>query len=155
MCPIDNQTRRKDWEPGWELRLLESVKRSGFSSATEFADSAPTIAHAELLSRLDTRYAPVQLTAVLMQEAADNDDVPRFARRMLAQYLRVAMPDGWGSPNEAFERAHAFGSWSAEFAPVLGRQRIENILEALVRSTPVAGWLALGPDDPLLVSAFS
>lgn len=156
MCPTgEPQARPKDWDDGWSDRLREAVQRAGFQSVTAFADTIPEASFTELAGRLDTRYAPVQLRAVLMQEAIDTGQLPRFGRRMLVEYIRRAMPKGWEEGSDPrFEKANAFSCWDVDFEPILGRSTVDQILSALEAAEPPLGWLPPGPDDELLVRAF-
>jgi hypothetical protein len=122
-------------------------------TATEFARNAPEATYEELARGLSPDIAPVQLEAVLQEEAVVSGDILGFLKDGLSRNLREYLPEGWKiGPDAEFQASKAYAMWVGalgEEYEALGRSAWRR-LRAL---QPPAGWLPT-LSDPLLEAAF-
>lgn len=151
----------KAWYGDWHGRILERVRRRGFSTVTQYAGECPGVSLWALARELGPDdVAAVQIRTVLIEEAIRNRTVPRALRDLLVRELRASLPGGWCAPLDGVARrevAGALASWKAEltiedrldcFDDEMTFEAGQRLLEAELPD----GWLPAGPDDPIIVA---
>jgi hypothetical protein len=147
----------------WPKALCGALSAKGFATATAYADSRPTASLDELADELGPEVTPIQVERKLVVEAEESATIERCARSLLARVLRSALPEGW--PREwkestddedcpLFRRAGAF--LSLEMAlPESCEGAVNRIRRVMDTADIPSGWLPSGPDDLILIEAFS
>ncbi|TMQ05474.1 MAG: NUDIX hydrolase [Deltaproteobacteria bacterium] len=151
------------WRGNWQERLYALVRKHGYASVTDYANSRPQATLLELANGLGPGdVAPVQIESRLVAEAQASGTMEQCARSLLARALRDALPEGWqrewhdipGDPNTpTFRKVGALSSLTAAL-PDAYELAIERVREALDAAGIPAGWLPTGPDDEILIEVF-
>jgi hypothetical protein len=144
----------------WRRTLMTQIRSRGFASATAYAESRPLLSLNNLVEDLGLPPAAAYgLERDLIDEAEQNGRMDQCARSLFVRDLRVELPDGWpapsdGDPTRLIQRAKAFASLAFAlpqvYAPAL--HRVRNAME---RADIPGGWLPTGPEDPVLMEAFT
>lgn len=147
--------RIPSWEGNWERRIRDRVGERHFASVTAFAESRPTATLVELADELGAEdVAAVQVEALLRDEARETSSIHRFARSMLVREVHHFFPDGWMRGDRVeWNRAGVWAKWVSR----LGQEQksaAERVWDSLESHVPL-GWLPSGPDDPIIMQAFT
>ena len=148
-------TDGRSWEGNWRVRLYEQVRKRGYDSLTAFAETRPTaslVALAEELGKDDIN--AVQVFSGLVAEAERSHQLTRLVRSQLVRELAQHLPGGWPAMLDdanRFSVAQALARWST-YTPETHEQRVDQVSDALLSSSPPPGWRPLGPDDELLLT---
>jgi hypothetical protein len=130
----------------------------GFQSVTHFLSCFPGEPYAAVAKRLGNEFAGLQLVRMQNEEAKSDEAVEALAMDSLARGLNRHLPAGWrhGARGD-FDTSGAFADWIVrlkQLSPGLGA-KANSVWSALEEFEPVVGWLPHGPDDDLVVRAFS
>jgi hypothetical protein len=147
------------WRGDWQERLTALLRARGFSSAREFAATAPTRSFVELAEDLGPgEVAAIQLQWRALDEAAGAGDVEGAARDLLVRTFHAMLPGGWSSPTTDRRRlAGAIAAWSSSVSSHLAeyKPRLVAMSHAMLAEDPFpTGWLPAVADDPVLVEFF-
>ena len=150
------------WRGDWKQRLQALLSSRGFSSAREFAATAPTKSFVELAEDLGPGdVAAVQLEWSALDEAKAAGDTEQIARDLLVRSLHGRLPAGWDTSRvddaAVMPRVHAISAWSSSISSHLPEYRplVRAMARTIMESDPFpTGWLPADPDDPLLVEFF-
>jgi len=148
-------TNGHSWDGNWKVRLYERVRARGYDSLTAFAEARPTASLAALAEELGEHDVnAVQLFSGLVAEAERSHQLTRLVRGQLVRELAQHLPTGWPAvldDENRFNVAHALARWST-YTPETHEQRVDQVSDALLSSSPPPGWRPLGPDDELLLT---
>lgn len=121
--------------------------RTGFKSATEFAESQPYSPPHELAEALGPAVRGTAIEAALIAEAVERDDLANYVRAGLVRELAHRLSEGWGSVS-AFSKIRAVVAVCTPLRLVTGlelepdlRRMGENVRSATVDPdwTPTSG----------------
>jgi hypothetical protein len=147
---------QKSWSGDWHARVLERVRRLGFSTVTQYAADRVGIWLVDLAKELGSDdVAGVQVMWVLVEEAIRTNTVPWVLRDLFVRWLREDLPHGWKHPLDDESRssvAGALAGWETELQDHLDEERVFKAGQELLNAELPAGWLPEGPDDPIIIA---
>jgi hypothetical protein len=147
------------WRGDWQGRLTSLLRDRGYSSAREFAATAPTKSFVDLANDLGPGdVAAIQLQWRALDEAKEANEVELAARDLLVRNFHAMLPTGWSSDAKERRRlAGAIAAWASSVGSHLTeyKPRLAEMARAMVSegAFPI-GWLPIDADDPILVEFF-
>lgn len=148
------------WEPGWQARLLDSVRAEGAHAVTDFLARFPGEPAIQVAKRLPGNVAAVQLELLQFEEAERAGRLRDAAKDAFCRLIRDNLKRGWGRGRHAeFNTASTYADWLSllEFRALHPELRPvgDAVWQALLQLAPPDGWLPSGSEDPLIVAAFN
>ena len=147
---------RNAWLGDWQARIYERVRERGYDAVTAFAESKPAATMSELADALGFDVAPIQVEAILRDEAIATVRLKPFAQALLCRRIREWLQEGWGRGEEFLsDLSGAFTRWEGGVSTIVPGQDREILWERLQRLDVMPGWLPTGTDDPIIEHSFA
>jgi hypothetical protein len=150
-------SRDQVWVGDWRARIMSRIRRVGCETVMDYLARFPASPYIHIAEQLGDDVAALQLEWIQFGEAKDENRMRYVAMDSLARDLHRHLPNGWRhSARDDFETASVFGTWATRLEqsdPGL-ESRTKSVWDALEAVHPPVGWIASGPDDPLIVAAF-
>ncbi len=147
------------WEGDWRGRVLGRLREMGFQSVTQFLSHFAGEPYTKVAERLGDDVAGLQVRWMQNAEARTDAATQRLAMDALARELNYQLPGGWGlGAGVDFHTSGAFVDWTVrlkrEVSPDL-EAKAKRVWDSLKRLDPPPGWSPSGPDDDIIIRAFS
>jgi hypothetical protein len=146
----------------YESALYDRIRRSGFSSVTEFIEAFPGETYYQLARwRVRPNIMPIFLMEAHAREAVEQREVRRFAMELLVREMRAALPSGWHHIKDKGldgRTVSAVAELDTQLknaqAPQADLEAVDRTWKGLLALGPPIGWLPKDTDDPLIQKAF-
>jgi hypothetical protein len=149
----------KIWSSDWPSRILKRVQETGAKNLLDFFESRPSIPYLKLAKDLGPDVASIQLVRLQFAEAGQQRSIRNVVKDASARLCHQHLKRGWG------KGVHLDFNTAAIYAELVSylkmREDGEHFVEKwnavwreLMERQPPAGWLPVGPTDPILEAAF-
>ena len=144
------------WKDGWRNRTQDAIQARGYQSASALLAAHPAESLASLIERTGLCAAPIQLVAMALSEAKDQQRWMWLVADLLCRHVVSACGRGWRSgPKSRWSQTLALSSWMSDVLCDGVHPEREDVLSCIAQAILddhliEDSWVPAGPSDSVI-----